>query len=207
MEKEKMRGFTRRWFLKNPAASAGATAAVSGGLLTAEKAVAQTASSVQPKKYSWETPPVAIPDSRIKEKVTREIVIIGCGVSGATASASATEAGAKVIVIEKHTTYNSRGSDNAAIDSKVQKKLGVKVDKDEVVLALQKLSGNRSDQRLLRLWADNSGRIIDWIGDMLEPAGYSTVLRYWEVFMSTQNSSCGMGKGNRYKECILQGIP
>jgi hypothetical protein len=30
-------------------------------------------------------------------------------------------------VIEKHTTYNSRGSDNAAKDSKVQKKLGVKV--------------------------------------------------------------------------------
>ena len=30
-------------------------------------------------------------------------------------------------MIEKYTTCNSRGSDNAAIDSKVQKKTGVKV--------------------------------------------------------------------------------
>jgi fumarate reductase flavoprotein subunit len=181
MEKEKKLGFTRRWFLKNTAASAGVTALAGGGLVATQNAAAQTASSAQPKKYSWETPPAAITDSKIREKVTTEIVVIGCGVSGATASASATEAGAKVIVIEKHSTYNSRGSDNAAIDSKVQKELGVKIDKDEVVLALQKHSGNRSDQRLLRLWADNSGKIIDWIGDMLEPAGYSTVLKYWPL--------------------------
>jgi fumarate reductase flavoprotein subunit len=175
------KGITRRTFIKSTAAGAGAIAAAGAGLTAAEKAAAQIASSAQPKKHSWETPPADIPDSKIKEKVTTDIVIIGCGVSGATASASATEAGARVIVIEKHTTYNSRGSDNAAIASRTQKKLGVKVDKDEVVLALQKYSGNRSDQRLLRLWADNSGRIIDWIGDMLEPAGYSTVLRYWPL--------------------------
>ena len=179
MENEKKQGISRRSFLKNTAAGAGAIAMTGGVLSAAEKAAAQSASSTQGAKYPWETPPAAIPDGKIKEKVTTEIVIIGCGVSGATASASAAEAGAKVIVIEKHSTYNSRGSDNAAIGSKVQKKLGVKVDKDEVVLALQKYAGNRSDQRLLRLWADNSGRIIDWISDMQEAAGYSTVLRYW----------------------------
>jgi fumarate reductase flavoprotein subunit len=181
MDDNTIKGITRRTFIKSTAAGAGAIAATGAGLSAAEKAAAQIASSARPEKHSWETPPAAIPDSQIKEKITTDIVIIGCGVSGATASASATEAGARVIVIEKHTTYNSRGSDNAAIDSSTQKKLGVKVDKDEVVLALQKYSGNRSDQRLLRLWADNSGRIIDWIGDMLEPAGYSTVLRYWPL--------------------------
>jgi len=179
MSDEKNQAITRRSFLKNTAAGAGAIAMTGGVLSAAEKAAAQTASSSQGSKYPWETPPAAIPDTKIKERVTTEIVIIGCGVSGATASASAAEAGARVIVIEKHSTYNSRGSDNAAIDSKVQKKLGVRVDKDEVVLALQKYSGNRSDQRLLRLWADNSGKIIDWISDMQEAAGYATVLRYW----------------------------
>jgi fumarate reductase flavoprotein subunit len=183
MSDEKKQGISRRSFLKNTAAGAGAIAVTGGVLSAAEKTVVQstssTSSSPQPVKYPWETPLASIPESKIKEKITTEIVIIGSGVSGAAASASATEAGAKVIVIDKHTTYNSRGSDNAAIDSKVQKKLGVKVDKDEVVLALQKYSGNRSDQRLLRLWADNSGRIIDWISDMQEAAGYTTILRYW----------------------------
>jgi fumarate reductase flavoprotein subunit len=178
MDNENKKGITRRSFLKNTAAGAGVIAMAGGMASAAEKAVEQAAPA-QSKKYSWETPPAAISDSKIKEKVTTEVLIIGCGVAGSSAAASATEAGAKVIVIEKHTTYNSRGSDNAAIDSKVQKKLGVKVDKDEVVLALQKYSGNRSDQRLLRLWADNSGKVIDWISEMQEAAGYTTTLRYW----------------------------
>ena len=184
MDNEKKQGISRRSFLKKATTGAGAIAVTGTGLLTAANAAEQSASSAaassgQTAKYSWETAPAAIPDSKIKEKITTEIMVIGCGVSGSCAAASASEAGAKVIVIDKHTTYNSRGSDNAAIDSKVQKKAGVKVDKDEVVLALQKYSGNRTDQRLLRLWADNSGKIIDWISDMQEAAGYSTVLRYW----------------------------
>ncbi len=178
MDNEIKQGITRRSFLKNTAAGAGAIA-MAGGIASAAENAAEQSSTAQAKKYSWETPPAAIPDGKIKEKISTEIVIIGCGVAGSAAAASATEAGAKVIVIEKHSTYNSRGSDNAAIDSNVQKKLGVKVDKDEVVLALQKYAGNRSDQRLLRLWADNSGRIIDWISDMQEAAGYTTTLRYW----------------------------
>jgi fumarate reductase flavoprotein subunit len=185
MSDEKKQAITRRSFLKSATTGAGAIAVTGAGLLAAENAVAQSASSApasssQTAKYSWETPPAAIPDSRIKEKVTKDIVIIGCGVSGATASASASEAGAKVIVIEKHTTYNSRGSDNAVIDSRMQKKLGIKVDKDEIILALQKYSGNRSDQRLLRLWADNSGKIMDWITDIIVAGGGSeTTVRYW----------------------------
>ncbi len=186
MEKDKPQDISRRSFLKKTATGAGAIAVTGTGLLsckntsTTPETVSQTSSSQQ-TKYPWETPPAAIPEGKITETHATDIVVIGCGVSGATASASATEAGAKVIVIEKHVTYNSRGSDNAAIDSRVQKKLGVRIDKDEVVLALQKHAGNRSDQRLLRLWADNSGRIIDWIGDMLAPAGYSTTLNYWPL--------------------------
>jgi fumarate reductase flavoprotein subunit len=180
MDIEKKQGITRRSFLKNSAAGAGAIAVTSSGLLAAEKAVAQPASSSSAssveaakypwqKAYSWETPPAAIPDSKIKEKITTDILVIGCGVSGATAALSANETGVKVIVLEKYAHYNCRGSDNAAIDSKVQKKLGIKIDKDEVCLALEKYFGNRSDQRLLRLWANNSGRIIDWLADITEP--------------------------------------
>ena len=183
MDKKKKQGITRRTFIKSTTAvGAGAIAFTGTGCDKTDQSTSSTEpsiSSIESKKYSWETPPAPIPDSKIKEKVTTEIVIIGCGVSGATASASASEAGAKVIVIDKYSTYNSRGSDNAAIDSKVQKELGVKVDKDEVVLALQKYCGNKSDQRLLRLWANNSGKIIDWLSDMQVAAGYSTVLAYW----------------------------
>jgi len=189
MDKEKKQGITRRSFLKNTAASAGAIAATGAGLLAGENASAQSASSSPAssaeatkypwqKTYSWETPPAAIPDSKLKEKVTADIIVVGFGIAGATAALSASDEKAKVVLLEKWELYNCRGSDNAAIDSSLQKKAGVKLDKDEICLALQKYAGNRSDQRLLRLWANNSGRIIDWLGGITEQHGIKLKLAF-----------------------------
>jgi fumarate reductase flavoprotein subunit len=201
MDKEKKQEITRRSFIKTTAAGAGAIAATGAGLLAGTDASGQTESfsstpSAETKNYSWqkiyswETPPAPIPESKIKEKVTADIIIVGFGVAGATASLSATDEKAKVIVLEKYELYNCRGSDNAAIDSSLQKKAGVKVDKDELCLALQKYSGNRSDQRLLRLWANNSGRIIDWLGSVTEQHGIKLKLalknRNWPKYPEGQ---------------------
>ena len=201
MEKEKMQGISRRSFLKNTAAGVGTIAVTGAGLLSAEKAVAQTATASSSatsaetakypwqKTYSWETSPAAIPDSKIKEKVETEILVIGCGVAGMTAALSANEEKAKVIIVEKYEHYLCRGSDNAAIDSKVQKNLGIKIDKDEVCLALQKYAGNRTDQRLLRMWANNSGRIIDWIADITEPEGIMLKMKKYPYYPEGYDAS------------------
>ena len=90
MEEKEKQGVSRRSFLKSTAAGAGAIA-TGGGLLAGQKALAQSESTDQPGKYSWETPPAPIPDSQIKEKVTADILVIGCGISGITAALSANE--------------------------------------------------------------------------------------------------------------------
>jgi len=179
MDKKTKQGITRRSFLKGTTAGVGIIAATGTELFVKDKAIAQSTSSAPQKKFSFETPPASIPESSIKEKITSDIVIIGAGVSGITASLSAVEAGCKPIIIEKHTTYNTRGGDNAAIDSRLQKKLGIKIDKDEAILELMKYGGNKIDQRLLRLWANNSGKIMDWMMDMTDAAGLETTIRFW----------------------------
>jgi fumarate reductase flavoprotein subunit len=187
MDKEKKKGISKRSFLINAAAGASAIAVTRSGL-AAGNASGQSAASTQATKYalqktySWETAPAPIPDSKIKQKVTTDILVIGCGVSGMTAALSANEEKAKVIILEKYEHYNCRGSDNAAIDSKVQKKLGIKLDKDEICLALQKYFGNRSDQRLLRMWANNSGRIIDWLAEITEPQGITLKMKKYPYY-------------------------
>ena len=201
MDKKERQEITRRSFIKKTAAGAGAIAATGAGLMTVANASAQTASPADEtsgqaekypwqKTYSWETPPAPIPDSRIKEKVTADIIVVGFGIAGATASLSATDEKARVIVLEKYELYNCRGSDNAAVDSSLQKQAGVKLDKDEICLALQKYSGNRSDQRLLRLWANNSGRIIDWLANITEQHGIKLKLalknRNWPKYPEGQ---------------------
>ena len=80
-------------------------------------------------KASFETPPAQIPDSEIKKTVDADVVVVGAGLAGLCAAVSAAESGAKTVLIEKRETFTARGMHNAAVDSRLQKKLGIKVDK------------------------------------------------------------------------------
>jgi len=51
-----------------------------------------------------------------------------------SAALSAAEAGAKVVLIEKMPTFQARGSDNGYIGSRLQKNLGIEIDKNQVIL-------------------------------------------------------------------------
>jgi fumarate reductase flavoprotein subunit len=124
-----------------------------------------------------ELPPVSPED--IKQTFNTDVVVAGAGTSGKAAALSAAEAGAKVIQLDKHVTYRWGGGLIAAIDSRLQKKLGVSINKDEVILELMKWGGNKPDQRLYRLWADNSGAVLDWLTDMTDKEGIDLLPYQW----------------------------
>jgi fumarate reductase flavoprotein subunit len=130
-----------------------------------------------PRKFV--VPQQPIPPEEIKETCNTDVVVVGAGASGKSAALSAAQAGAKVIQIDKHVTYRWGGGMVGAIDSRLQKKLGVKVDKDEVCLDLMKWCGNKPDQRLYRVWADHSGAIMDWLMDITDAAGIKTLPSQW----------------------------
>lgn len=132
--------------------------------------------AIPEKVYSFEMPPEPIPESDIKETINTEIVVVGGGISGMSAALSAAEAGARVILIEKHKTCQGFGGENAAIGSRLQKKLGIDIDREEVILNLMKFAANRPDQRLLRMWAYGSGETMDWLMDMTDAAGLKVTI-------------------------------
>jgi fumarate reductase flavoprotein subunit len=131
---------------------------------------------VPERQYSFETPPSPILPDDIKEVINTEVVVVGSGIAGLSATVSAAEAGAKTILIEKMATVQARGHDNAFIDSRLQKKLGIEIDKDEIILNLMKYSNNKPDQRLIRMWAEGSGQTADWLMDMTDAAGIEVII-------------------------------
>lgn len=163
------RGLSRRAFL-----GLGATAAVaagaglagcapqtnSGSASTSTNSSNATASSGTP---NFMTAPDPIDDADIAETIEADIVIVGAGLSGICAARSAVENGAtNIVVVEKATTWQYRSNQIGCIGGKIQEDLGIHIDKNAVVGQIMKECGYRPNQRILNLWADNSGEAFDW---------------------------------------------
>ena len=97
------------------------------------------------------------------QNIATDVVIVGAGIAGLFAARAASEAGASVIVIEKADTYQCRSGQYGIIDSKIQKSLGVKMDKYAAINENMKQMGYRVNQRMWKYWADHSGADFDWL--------------------------------------------
>ena len=129
-----------------------------------------------PEKASFEVPPPPIPAKDIKEAIIADVVVVGSGIAGLTAAVSAAEAGARTVLLEKSPTFNNRGLHNAAIASRLQKKAGIIVDRDQIIYTIMEFAAYRSNQRLVKLWAENCDKVIDWLTDMAEAAKIEVIL-------------------------------
>ncbi len=111
-----------------------------------------------------------IADSEIVETLDTEVLVVGGGTGGLFAACSAGENGTKTLVIDKLTSGGVR-DDLGAIDSRYQKEWGTKIDKFDYITEMTKTAAGRLDQRLVKLWAEESGEAIDWYGDRLAERG------------------------------------
>jgi fumarate reductase flavoprotein subunit len=131
------------------------------------------------RTYHFEIPPNPIPSGNIKKCINAEVVVIGAGIAGLSAALSAAEAGATTILLEKMAAVQARGHDNAFIGSRLQERLGIKIDKEEITLNLMKYGANKPDQRLIRMWAEGSGKTADWLMDMTDAAGLEVIIKQY----------------------------
>ncbi len=137
-----------------------------------------------------------VPESAITETLDTEVLICGAGTGGMVAALVAAKQGAKTLIIEKNQTVGYFKTYIGAIGTKVQKAIGdkAKIDKEEIVQELvhyankyadeeltrgAKYQGdNCVDERLVRLWADESGCAVDFLADELAEYGITHVAEY-----------------------------
>ncbi|MCL6477380.1 MAG: FAD-dependent oxidoreductase [Peptococcaceae bacterium] len=132
--------------------------------------------AVAPGKAGFETPPPPIAEKDIKQTVTADVVVMGAGIAGMVTALSAAEAGARVVLIEKNKKFAARGFHNAAIGSKLQKKMGIEIDTAKAIRELLKHSDNQVKEELHWIWARHSGECMDWVIDQAEAGGLKTEL-------------------------------
>lgn len=161
----------RRSFLKASAGAVGAAAAAGmTGVAMADEAEAPAA------VWSWELPAEPIADDAIVETVETEIAVVGLGIAGISTAFMASQEGAKVTVLEKTETFQCRSSHIGAINSRIQKELGFEFDAAQVCKDLARFQGNYVNQRLVRMFLDNSAWAVDLACDLALEAGYEPIL-------------------------------
>jgi fumarate reductase flavoprotein subunit len=155
----------RRGFIKGAVLS-GVGVVASGSLASAQKVKAPDVC-----KMSWEIPPHPIPPGEIKNTVTTDVVVVGAGVAGVITALSAAEGGAKVVIVEKMKKFSARGFDVAAVDSRLQKKMGIQIDVPAAIRALIKNCDKQVKEEFFWMFARYSGRVMDWMLDQIESGG------------------------------------
>lgn len=132
------------------------------------------AGAAVPEETDWLGAPPEITEADVSETIDAEVVIVGAGVAGLAAGLAAIENGVKPIILEKGSTSRSGGGVHGAVNTKLQAESGISfspLDIDKLIKAEMKNSGMNADESLLRVWAAESGAVLDKIIDLVEQDG------------------------------------
>ncbi|MFU0841091.1 MAG: FAD-binding-2 domain-containing protein [Burkholderia sp.] len=143
-----------------------------------------------------------------REKQEWDVVVVGAGFAGMCAALEASEQGAKVVLLEKMgrpdgTTVYSSGW-IAAVGSRFQTKHPDT--KEAFFNDMMKLSGGRSDPDLIRVYAEEAGKGVDWLAD------HGTPFYLWENLPAPELSRClispgkGITGGSQLIRCLLAAL-
>lgn len=183
--KSNRKSISRRDFLKG--ASAGAVGVATIGILggcapkvgTPVPEVTEAPSPIGAQSSeAWYGTAPEIADSEIVETLETEILICGAGHAGMVAALAAADQGVKTLVIEKNPSFGVLRSWLGVVGSKAQNAAGVKIDRNEIVQHLARYGSNYVDQKLIQVWADESGEAIDWLAEKLAEYKVTHVSEY-----------------------------
>lgn len=165
------------------------------------KETVEKASETFETDKQWHGSEPEIAESAIDETIETEILICGAGNAGMTAAIVAGKQGAKTLVIEKSKRVGFIKPYMGAIDTRAQKAVGEKarIDKEEIIREIvnygtryteekqiygpdykpsKYLGANKVDEKLVRLWADESGPTFDFLAEELSEYGIRHVAEY-----------------------------
>jgi fumarate reductase flavoprotein subunit len=110
----------------------------------------------------------AVPAFADKQMET-DLVVVGAGTSGLASAVQATQGGAKVIVLEKQAKAGGTGlfcEGIFAAESKVQKRIGISITKEQAYKTIMDYSHWLANGSLAKAIVDKAPETIDWLDEL-----------------------------------------
>lgn len=169
-------GMDRRSFLTGAVAT-GAFAAMAGltGCGGGEAAPADATGEGTAAVAAWNAKPASVA-GQVSSTVDYDVVVVGAGNAGVPAALTIAEEGGKVVIIDQGEAPTMWAGDLDALDSKIQKDLGIEIDKEFVIKDLMRYASGKADVNLIRMWAYNAGAVIDWFQEKMQAKGLDVMV-------------------------------
>ena len=176
-------GLDRRTFLKGAGITAIGAAAMgaltgcgNGYAVPAGETPVRTTAGELPAVSGWLGQAPEVAEKEILETLDYEVLVVGCRTAGLPAVISAAENGAKVLGVDRTSKVSCPREDIGSIDSKLQKASFAefpqfKIDKMEAMEDIVRYANGFVSYDLVKLWADESGAMIDWLTEIVERDG------------------------------------
>ena len=193
-------GISRRGFLTG-ATAAGAFAALglAGCAPKAQgDAMAETkgsgGASEGASANDWLGSAPEISDDQITATRDCEVLIVGAGMSGIMAAATAADLGVDFIVAEKGSEPAASHFDVGAVNSRFTSELtGQTIDKGRILNELNRYASFKNDASVARTWIEESGPTVEWL-----QAFYEDKLGACQVTVDVENGGEGDAGGTIY---------
>ena len=109
-----------------------------------------------------------ISEEEIAETIQAQILVVGAGNAGLMTAARASSLGGQVLVIDKGVSSTTERNWIGALGTREADACGAKADKNLTVAELCRYASHRCDEKLIRLWANRSGEVVDWYYSLVQ---------------------------------------
>lgn len=167
---------SRRSFLTGAGTLAGLAAVSMAGCAPQAAAPAATETASEGSELAatgsdWLGAAPEIAESDIVETRDTELLIIGAGNGGMAAAATAADLGLDFTLCEKTESIQKTRHWFGAINTKYTKAAGAEVDTAKLLNEFTRYASGQADQRVVRVWIDESAEVTDWLDPILTAAG------------------------------------
>lgn len=112
-----------------------------------------------------------IAEGDIVETRDTELLIVGAGNGGMAAAATAADLGLDFTLCEKTGSVQRTRHWFGAINTMYTKDAGVEIDTAKLLNEFTRYASNQADQRVVRVWIDESAEVTEWLDPILTAAG------------------------------------